>query len=339
LAQPVILASWSAEQVRVAEVVDELDALRRPELMPATRTSVLTLVVVASTRAAAQEAMAGVYELGGRHPARVLCLLPAPGETPPGVDAEVRLLGGEAEGHALWFEDVELVVRGEAARHLDSLIEPFTLPDLPVVVWFADEVPEIDDPLIGAADVVLVDARSFGDTDCFDLLSQLSRRVPVVDVSWHRLQPWRELLAGLFESPETRPYLRGITSVRVVGRTGPRHLLAGWIAERLDVPLAEVHVEEATHVSISLAGSSTGTPPVSPGRRATFDVSRTTDVRVGGARAAIDGGRTAEAVVPLPPATPGWGVAAALSHLDHDPVYEHALRCAIALAARHHRPH
>lgn len=357
------LSSWSGSQVRVADVLAELEALRRPELMPAparsavrqkpafdvrpgdrreppeapptlaTRTSVLTLVVVASSRDTLGEAMAGVYELGGRHPARVLGLLPVrDGDSSgsAGVDAEVRLLGGVAEGQAVWFEDVELAVRGEAIHHLDSLIEPFTLADLPVVVWFAGELPRADDPLLRAADVVMVDARVFGDTDCFDVLAELTRRVAVVDLSWHRLQPWRELLAALFEGPHTRPYLAGITSARVAGRTGPRHVLAGWIADRLDLPLSEVHVEPATHVSISLVGTS----PVTA-RRATFDVLRLGDERVVHARAAVDGGPSSEMVVPLPPATPGWGVAAALSHLDRDPVYEQALRSAIAVAARH----
>ena len=327
---PVTLSSWSGAQVRVADVLAELEVLRRPELMPATRTSVLTLVVVASSRDALVEAMAGVYELGGRHPARVLGLLPAAGDGSAGLDAEVRLLGGEAEGHAVWFEDVELVVRGDAARHLDSLIEPFTLADLPVVVWFAGELPRVDDPLLRAADVVMVDARTFGDTACFDVIAELTRRVAVVDLSWHRLQPWRELLAALFESPHTRPYLSGITSARVVGRTGPRHILAGWIADRLDLALSEVHVEPATHVSISLVGTS----PVT-GQQGTFDVLRLSDDRVVHARAAVEGGPSSEMVVPLPPPTAGWGVAAALSHLDRDPVYEHALRSAIAIAHRH----
>jgi len=332
LTLPVTLSSWSGAQVRVAEVLAELEALRRPELMPATRTSVLTLVVVASSRDALGEAMAGVYELGGRHPARVLCLLPdrSGDGASSGLDAEVRLLGGEAEGQAVWFEDVELVVRGEAASHLDSLIEPFTLADLPVVVWFVGELPRVDDPLLRAADVVMVDARTFGDTECFDVLTELARRVAIVDLSWHRLQPWRELLAALFESPHTRPYLPGITSARVVGRTGPRHLLAGWIADRLDLPFSEVHVEPATHVSISLAGTLPAT-----GQHGTFEVLRLSDERVVHTRTAVDGGPSSEMVVPLPPPTAGWGVAAALSHLDRDPVYERALRSAIAVAARH----
>jgi glucose-6-phosphate dehydrogenase assembly protein OpcA len=326
VAQPVTLSSWSGTGVRVADVLAELDALRRPELRAATRTSVLTLVVVARAGDALDDAMAGVYELGGRHPARVLGVLLADGE---GLDAEVRLLGGEAEGHALWFEDVELVVRGEVAGHLDSLIEPFTLPDLPVVVWFADELPTTDDPLLRSADVALVDARSFGDTACFEVLDALTRRVTVVDVSWHRLRPWRELLGSLFEGPHLRPYLAAITSARVAGRTGPSHLLAGWIADRLDLARHQVHVEAATHVHMSLAGTSPAT-----GRHATFEVGRDGDERVVRACAAVEGGPSSEMVVPLPPATPGWGVAAAVSHLERDPVYEHALRRAIAIASR-----
>lgn len=323
------LSSWSGAGVRVADVLEELESLRRPDVMPATRTSVLTLVLVARSREAAREAMAGVYELGGRHPARVLSVVAhEDGDGEAGIDAEVRLLGGEAEGHPLWFEDVELVVRGPAAQHLDSLIEPFTLADLPVVVWFADELPAPDDPLLRAADVALVDARSFGDTECFDVLGELARRVPVVDLSWHRLRPWRELLGSLFESPYTKPFLSRIVSARVAGRTGPRHVLAGWLIDCLELPLPEVHLDAATHVSMSLVGTSPD------GRRGTFEVLRPTDERVVMARAAIEGGPTAETLVPLPPPTPGWGVAAALSHLDRDLVYERALRSAMAVAAR-----
>ena len=75
-----------------------LEELRRPEPMPATRTSVLTLVIVATSQASALRAQAAVHELGGRHPARVLTLLLQDGSAgPPGIDAEVRLLGGTAE--------------------------------------------------------------------------------------------------------------------------------------------------------------------------------------------------------------------------------------------------
>ena len=162
-----LLSVWSEESVRVGEVLAAMESLRRPEPMPATRASVLTLVVVVGTAGGAARTTEAVRALAGRHPARVVTLLvdSTDAEAPPRLDAEVRLLGGVASGHEVWFEDVELQVHGRVLRHLDSLIEPLTQPDLPVVVWFAEHLPSPDDPLLRSADVALVDSRQFGDLD------------------------------------------------------------------------------------------------------------------------------------------------------------------------------
>jgi glucose-6-phosphate dehydrogenase assembly protein OpcA len=266
-------------------------------------------------------AQAAVHELGGRHPARVLTLVldPSAREGAPGIDAEIRLLGGTAEGHDLWFEDIELDVHGRVVGHLDSLIEPLTLSDLPVVVWFVDDLPSLDDPLLAAADVLLVDARELDDVDALGGLVSLCGRRPVVDLSWTRLRPWRELLAGLFEGPAFRPFVSQVRRSAVAGRLGPRLLLDGWLADRLELPSAARHVEAADHVSIRLWCDG-----------ATFSVVREGDVRRVVAEASIDGGPTASAVVQLAEATPAWGLADALSRLEVDPVYERALRRAVA---------
>ena len=322
------LSMWSEERVKVSEVVSVLDELRRPEPMPATRTSVLTLVIVANRAQSVARAHAALAELGGRHPARVLTLLvdELAAQADDGIDAEVRLLGGEADGRAVWFEDVVLTVRGAVTRHLDSLIEPFTLSDLPVVVWFADGLPAVGDPMLAAADVLLVDARDFGDTACFEALSALAER-PLVDLSWQRLKPWRLLLASLFEGP-SRPFVTGVERATVAGKTGPRHLLGGWLATRLNLRLDQIDLIDAEHVTIELAARAPD------GRQAGFEVARRTDDRLVVARATVESRPASEQVVPLPEGTAGWGLADALAHLERDPVYEEALRAAIALAAR-----
>jgi len=174
--------------------------------------------------------------------------------------------------------------------------------------------------------VLLVDARDFGDTECFTMLAEL-RDHPVVDLSWHRLRPWRELLASLFEIPAARPFLRGIRSVGARGKPGPRHLLAGWITSRLHVPTAEVHLHAADHVTIEIVAEAGA-------RRGTFTVGRTSDERVVRARADVSDGPTADMVVPLPDPSPAWGLASALSALERDQVYEAALDAAILLANR-----
>ena len=322
---PSLLSVWSEDGVRMSDVLSALEELRRPEPMPATRTSVLTLVIVASRRSSAVRAQAAVHELGGRHPARVLTLVldPTSSEGAAGIDAEIRLLGGSTEGKELWFEDIELDVHGAAVDHLDSLIEPLTLSDLPVVAWFVDDLPALDDPLLAAADVLLVDARELDDVGALASLVELCGRQAVVDLSWTRLRPWRQLLAGLFEGPSFRPFVAAVRRSSVAGRTGPRLLLDGWLADRLGLPADARHVEPSDHVQIRLWCET------DDGRRATFSVVRERDVRRVVAQASIEGGATAEAVLQLPEATPAWGLADALSRLEADEMYERALRTAV----------
>ncbi len=326
MAEPLTtLSLWSEESAKVGDVLTALGDLRRPEPMPATRTSVLTLVIITSNRSAAVRAQEAVHELGGRHPARVLSLvLDRDGAgAAPGVDADIRLLGGETEGKEVWFEDVELFVHGEVVAHLHSLIEPLTLADLPVVVWFVEDAPPVDDPLLAAADVVLVDSRQLGD-DCFSNLDGLTRRLPVVDLSWVRLQPWRELLAGLFEGPAFRPFIHHVTRAEVFGHHGPRTLIGGWLADRLDLPKRIVHLEPDDHVTIRLfCRDEAGTEGV-------FCVRRLEGGRTVEARADVMGGPATEAVLELPEATPAWGLADALARLERDPVYEQAVRRALS---------
>ena len=326
MAEPVTtLSRWAETGVRLDRVLDVLEELRRPEPMPATRTSVLTLCIVGTDAEAVERARAAVHELGGRHPARVLHLVldPDAADGPPGIDADIRLLGGEAEGHGLWFEEVELVVHGPATGHLDSLLEPLTLADLPVVAWFVDAPPSPGDPLLDAADVLLVDSRALGGVDTFPPLSEVASAHPVVDLSWVRLRPWRELLAGLFEGPDFRPFVHHVQNATVAGRTGPRHLIGGWLLDRLDLPTADLHLEPAEHVSIRLQAQ------LPDGRRGTFEVARGDERRVD-ARADVAGGPTAASVLELPEATPAWGLADALAHLERDPVYERALGRALS---------
>jgi glucose-6-phosphate dehydrogenase assembly protein OpcA len=224
----------------------------------------------------------------------------------------------------LWFEDVTLRVRGRVIAHLDSLIEPLTLPDLPMVVWFVDGLPRPGDSLLSASDVLLVDARDFGDVDCFAQLLELVPHVPIVDLSWVRLRPWREMLTGLFDGPAFKPFAQLVRHAEVAGKTGPRHLLGGWLLDRLALAPGELHLEADDHVLMRLRA-------VGPdGRAATFEVGRTGDERVVRAHAEVEGGPSSTAIVRLPEATPAWGLAAALSALHADPIYERALGRALS---------
>ena len=319
------LGRWEGEGVTVAQITDALSELRRHEQRAAVRTSVMTLVAVVRDPSIAAGTIEIVRELGTRHPSRTLVLVVLDTDDDPGIDADVAVYTSREHERAVCFEQIGLQVRGPARWHLDSLIEPFTLPDLPVAVWLPSHLPALGDPLLEAADRVIVDTRAVGDRpDAFTHVSRMLRRLPVTDLSWVRLAPWRSLLAGLFEGSVSRPFLDHVTRVEVAGHFGPRHLLAGWLMVTLGLTRSHVHIEEATHVSIRISAEHAG-------RGARFGVMRPGPERVIHSTVDIDDGPSVEQALRMRDRWPSRSLADALMRMGRDPVYERALQGALGL--------
>lgn len=315
------IGSWEADNVSLAQVEAELTNLRRHEQRAAVRTSVLTLVAVVDSPTEAALVRGIVHDLGARHPSRTIVLdVGEHGGEGSGVDASVWVQAVEKEGRAVCFEDILLTVRGKARHHLDSIVEPFSLPDVPMVVWLPARLPSAGDPLMAAADRVVVDSRAVREAgvDALARSLRLARRLPVTDLSWIRLAPWRSLLAGLFEGGLHRPFLDGIERVEVAGNDGPRHLLGGWLLRRLRLSRGAVELRPAEHVSVRMEATAGG-------RSGTFSVLRPGAERVIHACVDIEDGPSVEQVVNMREQWPSLALAGALTRVGHDPVYEDAL--------------
>jgi glucose-6-phosphate dehydrogenase assembly protein OpcA len=239
-----------------------------------------------------------------------------------GIDADITLHEAESEGVSLWSEDVVLTVRGTASRHLCSLIEPLTLSDLPVVVWYVASLPPPGDQLVAGATAIVVDSKELGDQRAFADLRALMRQRTLVDLSWVRLRTPRQLLAGLFDGRDYRPFVAGVTSAQVAGKAGPRHLLGGWIVDCLGLPRAEVHLTDARHISLHLVADAGG-------HRGTFSVDREEGTRNVRARATIDAGPSHDDVLTLSEGGLGWALGEALTDLEPDVAYLRALQAAL----------
>lgn len=333
------LAEWTGRGTNVGEVLQQLEGLRqRGQRSLAARTSVVTLVVWAPSAVDAWDAVATVHRFGGHHPARSIVLVPTP-DGPARLDARVALTSAEAGGHQVWFEDVVLSVSGPAAGRLGSLVEPFTLADLPVAVWYLGAAPHADDDLLVSADAVLVDSKlavgeeggdagddgpagALPERDTLDAVARLFGRLPVIDLAWIRLRPWRELLASMVDGDAFRPALDDLRSATVTGKAGARALLGGWLASRLRLPPGAVHLNAARHASVCLKGRIDG-------RAATFTVERMPGERLVRASASVVDGPSFTDVLALPEPDPTWALAQALSALRADHVYEDAVRTAL----------
>jgi glucose-6-phosphate dehydrogenase assembly protein OpcA len=177
--------------------------------------------------------------------------------------------------------------------------------------------------LLGAADVLLVDAKEVGHSTT-GRLQRLIRIHPVIDLAWIRLGPWRELLARLFDGPAYRPFVTGVHAVEVRGKPGPRHLLAGWLASRLELPPPSVTLVDERHASIRIEAHHAG-------RVGRFWVKRADGDRMVEAGAEIEDGPSHREMLTLPDAALPWSLAHALTRLQRDRIYEGAVRAAAGL--------
>jgi glucose-6-phosphate dehydrogenase assembly protein OpcA len=326
VADAVAVDTWVADGVRLGDVVGALSVLRDQSTTrrSSARTAVMTLIAVAPSDDQAYAATNALRSLGGHHPARIVILRPDADEV-ASLGARATLYAVEMQGHQINFEEVTLAVRGQAAHHLDSVVEAFTLSDLPVAVWYVSSVPDPTDPLLAVATAVLLDSRDAADMGQLRGLLELARRRTIVDLSWIRLAPWRELLAGLFDPPAAREWLDHVQAVEVSGKVGPRKLLGGWLAAQLGLAPRQVTLTDSRHVEIRVTCARGA-------EQAVFDVQRGDQRRTVSAQVSLPRGKTRTlsyglADDPLPTA-----LATALTRLKPDATWERALAAATTLA-------
>jgi len=226
------------------KIASTLVAARHKSGTPTTG-AVLTLVVSTEERHH-YDAMKAASRAAREHPARIIVVIGRPDTTRTRLDAEVRT--GDENGPG---EVVVLRLYGELASHADSVVLPLLLPDVPVVTWWPDEGPDIPskDPLGAFAQRRITDAAEY-----YKPMAKLVARAAGyqpgdTDLAWTRLTPWRSMLAAALDQ-----FPRKVTSVSVSGEEGNPsvRVLAVWLRQRLDVPVARTADEGPGITSVEL---------------------------------------------------------------------------------------
>jgi glucose-6-phosphate dehydrogenase assembly protein OpcA len=238
--------SGAFEDSRVARLLGEAGDVR-----VRARTSVLTLVAVASRPETFERAMSAITELAERHPSRAIVLAPGDPDGPPGMDARLALecsIRPPREGETC-AERILIQAHGETAQHLAGIATPLLIHDLPVVLWWVDDPPlgtrQVRE-LAETCDDMVIDSGSFRDDGTARLAALATLiaggSVAVHDIGWMRLTPWRELLGGLFDHPLLTPELASLRSVRLdilrpgsSLRVAKAACFAGWLAAALQL--------------------------------------------------------------------------------------------------------
>lgn len=252
VAEVTTLGTWRETDTTMGPVLAALDRLRQCDRRGAVRASLLTLLAVGGQSVEVDEVFDTVHRLGVVQPTRVVVVRVLRGERHR-LDARVGVHLQARGSRCLSIDDVALEVSGPVTSHLDSLVEPLTLPDLPVVVWCRERLPPPHSRLIDLADHLVVDTVAAGGRSRLTAVARLHERTPVVDFAWLRLLPLRRRLAACFRRPDLRPLLGQVASASVAGPEVERALLAGWLRDRLPGVAVTEEIDDAA-LSVALAG-------------------------------------------------------------------------------------
>jgi hypothetical protein len=188
------------------------------------RTSVMNLVVIAARPEVGERSAATIQRLVGRHPSRTTIVQPADPDGPSWLDALIvaHCIMPRPDAPETCAETIHLICGGEAGRHLDAIVAPLLIHDLPVTVWWPDEPSFGSAPvndLLVMADRLVVDGSGWRGTGLPQLrkMAAVADRLPlsISDFAMIRQSRWREAIAAIFDIPDFLPYLRHIRRIAV----------------------------------------------------------------------------------------------------------------------------
>jgi glucose-6-phosphate dehydrogenase assembly protein OpcA len=285
------------------EVVKALAAERRSAGGVASGLA-LTLVAVVDEKHV-REAEAAATIAAAAHPCRILMVVRSDVlRDSSRLDAEI-VVGGRLGP----CEAVVMRMYGRLALHAESVVMPLLAPDVPVVTWWHGQPPErIAHDFLG----VVADRRITDAIQSTDPVATLVQRANDyapgdTDLAWTRITMWRTLLAGMFDTLESK-----VVDVAVAApRTDPTAaLMRGWLGSRLGLDARAVETTDLPRMSNVTLTSADGS---------TISLTRDNDV------ASYQRTGQNDRIVPLVRRPLGEELAEELRRLDADQVYAEAL--------------
>jgi glucose-6-phosphate dehydrogenase assembly protein OpcA len=277
----------------IREIENELAALRSgpDDTGPRQRTSVMThLAWVPAEWVEAAEDV--LSGLAERHPSRTVVLLPQPDADHDGMAASVQVdCYPVGGGREICTETIRVQLDGKPASVPESVVQPLFLPDLPVFLRWRGAPPFGERPFTGLLGVI--DRLVVDSTEWPDLQAGYAALADVFDQVVASDIAWARTSRWRTQLATLWPGIADVRKIRVVGTASQAHLLVGWLRSRLERPIELEHEPADKLVGVEIDGEPTPFPPGNPPAAASL-------------------------------------LSDELDKLSRDPVYEAAVRAAIA---------
>ncbi|MGE3270940.1 MAG: glucose-6-phosphate dehydrogenase assembly protein OpcA [Chloroflexota bacterium] len=182
------------------------------------------------------------------HPCRAVFVVLTDAVTEPSAILSSHYRRASHEEAARYWEEIRIVAPLGAVHQAMSAASTVVLPGLPVQTWWPGAVTfdgDLYNHIVEVSDRVLLDSRRSRDPRAS--LAALAGAIDVAhesiafgDLSWSRINPWRVMVAELFDAPADQDMLDSIERV-VIEYTGSPDanesvkalMFVGWLASRL----------------------------------------------------------------------------------------------------------
>lgn len=266
------------KKVSLTAIRDELRALWHSEALneqAVIRARSHNLVVYTDmSRHNVENLVEHIIQVNAHRPGRVILVQYNP-DVEDKLDAWVTVYCQPRGGHQVCSEMVVMEVGRSLRSEVHGTVISLLVPDLPVYLWWM-QLPDPDDhlyqSLAAEANRLIVDSDFFRNVAA-DLPALASLEgIPLGDLAWSRLTPWRRHLARFWDMPSLCDSLGEINRLEVEYTLGQPYmdanralLLVGWLAARLGWQLDEaetvgeggyhaVYQREGGTVDVSIGG-------------------------------------------------------------------------------------
>ncbi|MEM9244522.1 MAG: glucose-6-phosphate dehydrogenase assembly protein OpcA [Cyanobacteria bacterium P01_F01_bin.153] len=181
--------------------------------------------------------------IASRNPSRIISLCPTLGPD-TGVKAQVSAycpIQKSKSRSLMCCEYVTLRGTKEALERVADLVAGLLIPDLPKFLWWK-ATPNPEQELFGRlsaiANCTILDSCYFSEpaSEFIKINRLVEQESYIADLNWHRLLPWQELTASMFDPPERRAALGCIDDITIdyeKGNDAQALMFLSWLASRL----------------------------------------------------------------------------------------------------------
>ncbi len=210
----------------------------------------LTLVAVADEGEDLSAMLETLAALMPEHPARTIVLRLGAGH-PLAAEVTAQCWMPFGQRRQICAEQILITAAADSLEDVASVISPLTAPDLPVVLWCRS--PRVAQSaafghLAAVTGKVVLDSAYWPDAAAAiaAIRAMAARAMPVADLSWTRLTPWRERLSQVFENRLYAARLPEISRVRVAyggpTREAAARYMGAWVRNGLQAAGARPEV-------------------------------------------------------------------------------------------------